>query len=42
MKPGMGRGRMVEIVVLGVVASWIVPVAAQNRVEGKLETRQAE
>jgi hypothetical protein len=37
MKKGMGRGRIVQIVVLGVVASWIVPVAAQNRVEGKLD-----
>ena len=37
MKKGMGRGRIVQIVVLGIAASWIVPVAAQNRAEGKLD-----
>jgi hypothetical protein len=37
MKKGMGRGRMVQIIVLGIGASWMVPVAGQNQVEGKLE-----
>jgi hypothetical protein len=37
MKKGMGRGRMVQIVVLGIGASWMAPIAAQNQVEGKLE-----
>src|ERR1700730_16792757 len=37
MKKGMDRGRMVQIIVLGIGVSWMVPVAAQNRAEGKLE-----
>ncbi len=37
MKISMSRGRMARIVALGIVASWMVPVAAQNQVEGKLE-----
>ena len=37
MNPTMVQGPVAQIVVLGVVASWMVPVAAQNRVEGKLD-----
>ncbi|HEV2039535.1 MAG TPA: hypothetical protein VGT81_05725 [Casimicrobiaceae bacterium] len=37
MDPTIARGRIAQIVVLGVAASWMVPVAAQNQVEGKLE-----
>ena len=37
MNPTILRGPVAQIVLLGVVASWMVPVAAQNQVEGKLE-----
>src|ERR1700682_1623965 len=37
MNPTLFRGPGARIVVLAVVASWMVPVAAQNRVDGKLE-----
>jgi hypothetical protein len=37
MRKRMLREQIAQIVVLGVVASWMAPVAAQNRVEGKLE-----
>jgi len=37
MNPTLFRGPVARIVVLAVVASRMVPVAAQNRVEGKLD-----
>ncbi|HVR94297.1 MAG TPA: hypothetical protein VHI75_10680 [Casimicrobiaceae bacterium] len=37
MNPALFRGPLAQIVVLGFVVSWMVPVAAQNRVEGKLD-----
>jgi hypothetical protein len=37
MKPAMIRAIVTQIVALGVLASWMTPVAAQNRAEGKLE-----
>ena len=37
MKPTIVRGPVAQIVVLGIVSSWMAPAAGQNRVEGKLE-----
>ena len=37
MNPALFRRPVAQIVVLGFVASWMVPVTAQNRVEGKLD-----
>ena len=37
MRERIARKHLLQVVALGVAASWMVPVAAQNQVEGKLE-----
>jgi hypothetical protein len=37
MKKNIARARVAQMVALGIIVGWITPVAAQNRVEGKLD-----
>ena len=37
MKKNIARARLAQMVALGIIVSWIMPVAAQNRAEGKLD-----